>query len=219
LNLLHTANLFESLGIHQQSAGTQWMLIIKLYRLQCLKEINFYYNGGSRMDLELFLNYHFDYQKMDNEVELVLAPQAFQLVLQRLERSLSNTQTKPPATYRCQLFTRDNRVMIALNDDKFQVARVNSGSMIERLLLKLERLPSSETLTSVEFQPNRNDFSFTRLIDKYDYKWLKTMLPVCEPAVISIQNPAELDMNQLLTMLPEIAENYRQPIARYLGIE
>jgi hypothetical protein len=170
-------------------------------------------------DGERFFNFHFDYKLMDDEVELVLLPDRFNSTLRELENNREAAYTVKPASYTCRLFLRDNRVMLALNDMPYQVARVNGGSIMEKLLLRLERLPSSEQLTAIEFLPNRKDINFGRILEKYGYGWLKPMLPVCEPSVISIQNPINLDVPTLLSMLPEIAENYRQPIAAYLGIE
>lgn len=219
MDLRHTANLFHSLGLTKQSTGTQWMLIIKLYRLQCLKEINFHYNGGGDWDAEGFFNFQFDYGVMDNEVELVLVPDNFEKTLKRLEQSLAVSVKNPTAKFTCKMYIRDNRVFLAIDDVSFQVAKPSSGSMIERLLLDLQRRPSLDILSAIDFQPNDSKFSFVRLIDKYKYRWLIPLLPVYEAKVISIQNPTELDLNQLLSMLPEIAEIYRQPLAHYLGIE
>lgn len=219
LNLQYVSELYGGLGLKKQSTGLLWMLIMKLARMGCLREINCYYNGGKNIDIERFMNFHFDYKLMDNDVELVLAPLNFNAALQSLEAKHATPRLIKPTQYTCRLFLRDNRVMLAINDLPYQVARVNAGSAVEKLLLKLERRPSSETLTALEFEPNRKDVNFSRMLDKYDYRWLKPMLPICESKVISIQNPIDLDISTLLTMLPDIAENYRHPIAAYLGVE
>lgn len=218
LNLRHVAELYSGLGLKRQLTTVLWILIIKLYRLKCLQEANFHYNGGKGMDVEGFFNYHFDYKLMDDEVELVLVPDKFLKTLHELGASRTPYSAKP-ASYTCRLFRRDNRVMIALNDSPFQVAKVNSGSLIEDLLLSLERLPSSEVLSAIDFKPNRTDINFPRILDKYGYRWLKPMLTVCQPKAIAMQNPIDLDVPTVLSMLPEIAEIYRQPLAAYLGIE
>lgn len=220
IDLRHTSRLFDSLGLRTQSVNTQWMMIIKLYRLQCLKAINnFHYNGSGEWDAEGFLNYQFDYNLMDTDIELVLLPERFNGTIKDLTNAQPSLDIKPPATYSCKLHLRDNRVYLVINDHSFQVARPNSGSMIDDLLRQLEKLPSLEPLTAVDFRPGRDDIEFDRMLDKYKCRWLLPMLPVCESKVISIQNPAELELNQLLEILPNIAENYRQPIAQYLGID
>jgi hypothetical protein len=219
MNLRHVAELYGGLGLKQQPTSVLWILIVKLYRLQCLQEANFYYNGGKDMDVERFFNYHFDYKLMDDEVELVLVPDRFKATLHELEGSRTAPYSAKPASYTCRLFRRDNRVMLALNDIPFQVAKVNSGSIIEDLLRDLERLPSSEVLSAINFKPSRSDISFPRILDKYGYRWLMPMLTVCQPKAIAIQNPIDLDVPTVLAMLPEIAEIYRQPLAAYLGVE
>jgi|GEM_PF-5586461 len=217
LNLRYTNNIFEGLGCDKQSVNTQWMLILKLYRTGCIQEFNFY-NNQPDMDIESFLNYRFDYRTVDDEVELVLIPDVFLKIVGKLEQ-VEPTNSSSSVTYSCRLFLRDNRVMISLNEKKFQVARVNSGSVMEDLFLWFGHRPSMEPLTAMELRPNDKNFSFIRTLDKNKYRWLRVMLSVYEAKTIAIKNPSELSTSDLLAMLPEIAENYRQPIESYLGLE
>lgn len=217
LHLDRTAPLFSGLGLQPQSTELQWMLIFKLYREHCT-EVSAKYRNGTPLDqAKIPYGYHIDYSELDNEVMLDIVPYKFRMLYDELNGQ-STEAASANAQYTCRLWQDDNKLMLAIDGDSFQVARLNEDSDIAKLITKLLSLPHGRPLLANDIAPLDDQFNFNQQLSKNRYKWLKAMLSTASKKSITLQNPSELKQKDIIDLLSEINENYRKPIQEHLGI-
>lgn len=217
LHLDQTAPLFTALNLVPQTPEVQWMLIFKLYRELCLEATALYRDGTPLDEAKIPMGFHIDYRTLDDEVMLDIIPYTFRKLYDKLANQNTN-DAHASDVYVCRLWQDDNKLMLAINGDSFQVARLNEDSGIAKLLTRLLSLPSGRPLLAIEVAPNDNQFDFNQQLSKNHYKWLKAMLSTHGKKSITLQNPSELRRKDIIYLLSEINENYRKQIQEHFNI-
>ncbi|MDB5163953.1 MAG: hypothetical protein JWS12_571 [Candidatus Saccharibacteria bacterium] len=216
LHLDQTAPLFTALGLAPQSSEMQWMLIFKLYRELCIDVSAIYRDGTLLNPAKIPMGFHIDYRELSDEVMLDITPYTFQRLFDKLIMETGHV-APAPTEYVCKLWQRDNKLMLSINNEDFQVARPIEG-MVPQLLTQLQKMPSGQPLNAIDFAPLDDDLDFKQLLTKNHYLWLAPMLPVLNKKHIALQNPSVLNRRQIIELVSKINEHYRGKIAAHLGI-
>jgi hypothetical protein len=221
LNLGRTAPLFIALGLKPQQPEVQWMLISKLYKELCLDEVLGMYKNGTPLDQNKLMNdLWIDYSELDDEVmvSILLLP------FNEIESRISEADIKPQggqsvSKYVVRLWPDDNKLMMYINNDGFEVGRLGDDKLITQIMTRLVQLPAGRQLTGNDVAPNRNKLNLKQEIHKNRYGWIFEMLTTSEPRRLAISNPSEFNEDQMRTVLTQINAKYRKPIQQHLGFD
>lgn len=217
LHLDRTASLFTALGLAPQSTEVQWMLIFKLYREMCSDVLAVYKDGTPLDQAKIPFGFHIDYKELSEEVMLDLVPYTFQKLFDKLDAQIHN-EKQEAILYDCRLWQEDNKLMLAIDGDSFQVARLHDDSTIGTILTKLVTMPSGRPLHAIDIKPLDDTFDFNQLFSKNQYKWLRAMLTTLTKKSVTMQNPSKLSQHDMMALLSEINEKYRKPIMQHLSL-